>query len=86
MANGDDTYERAGRARKGSPFLSTQQAAHYLGLRPKTLANMRWRGAGPRYRHHGGRVHYHIDDLEAWSQGREIRSDRAPSAKETGDA
>lgn len=64
----DDEIERAVKARRGSPFLNAKQAAHYLGLGAKTLANMRWRGEGPRYRRHGGQVRYHIDDLDEWSR------------------
>lgn len=63
----DDDSVRAQRARRASPFLDTKQAAHYLGLRPKTLANMRWHGIGPAFRKHGRFVRYHIADLDRWS-------------------
>lgn len=63
----DDAVARAARARKGSPFLSTAQAAWYLGLDSRTLDNMRGRGEGPRARRHGRYVRYHIDDLDHWS-------------------
>ena len=56
--------------RPQSPFLETGQAADYLRLKKRTLDNMRWRGEGPRYRKHGGRICYHIDDLRAWSRER----------------
>ena len=82
----DDAFDRAGKARKGSPFLSGKQAAHYLGMQGKTLANMRWRGEGPRYRRHGGRVHYHIDDLDDWSRRSLAGSQSARSGKGAGDA
>ena len=32
MMDEDDAINRAARARKGSPFLNTAQAAHYTGL------------------------------------------------------
>ncbi|TRO91257.1 helix-turn-helix domain-containing protein [Glycocaulis profundi] len=64
---GEDDIRRAERAKAGSPFLNTDQAAHYIGLTGRTLANMRWRGEGPPFRKHGGRILYHIDDLETWS-------------------
>ena len=35
-----------------------------------TLDNLRWIGTGPKFRKHGGRIVYHIDDLEAWSEKR----------------
>lgn len=66
----DDEVERAALARRGSPFLSTRQAAFYVGLSHRTLETMRRRGTGPRFRKHGRYVRYHIDDLEAWSLGR----------------
>lgn len=49
-------------------FLNTKQAAEYLGLKPNTLAKMRVYGNGPKYRKHGFRVLYSIDDLNAWSE------------------
>ncbi len=54
-------------ARKGSPFLNTAQAAHYLGVSQRTLEDMRYRGEGPPHRRHGRPVRYHIADLDAWS-------------------
>lgn len=66
----DDDTSRAALARKNSPFLTTDQAAHYLGLSRQTLEKMRWQGRGPRYRKHGRYVRYHIADLEAWSEAR----------------
>jgi hypothetical protein len=65
----DDEIARAGRARKGCPFLSTEQAAFYLGLSPRKLQGMRRDGTGPRFRRHARYVRYHIDDLDAWSKG-----------------
>jgi hypothetical protein len=53
---------------RSSPYLTVQEAAAFLRLRPRTLDNMRWRGIGPKYRKHGGRIVYHIDDLIEWSR------------------
>lgn len=58
---------RADAARKGSPFLNSAQAAHFLGLSLRTLEEMRDRGDGPLYRKHGRQVRYHIADVESWS-------------------
>jgi excisionase family DNA binding protein len=66
----DDEADRAAKARKGSPFLSTAQAAHYIGLSPRTLERMRRTGRGPRFRKHGRYVRYHIAELDAWSESR----------------
>lgn len=59
---------RAERARRGSPFLSPDQAAFYLSLSPRTLQEYRSAGTGPRYRRHSRHIRYHIDDLDAWSR------------------
>lgn len=66
----DDDIGRAARARKGSPFLTTPQAAFYLGLGVRRLQNMRADGSGPVFRRHSRHVRYHIDDLDAWSKER----------------
>lgn len=65
----DDDIARAARAKKGSPFLSTEQAAFYLGLSTRKLQSMRSGGTGPRFRRHSRYVRYHIDDLDSWSRG-----------------
>jgi excisionase family DNA binding protein len=84
----DDAIGRAAEAKKGSPFLTTDQAAFYVGLTNQTLRKMRRDGRGPRFRRHGRYVRYHIDDLDEWSktagvgQGQEPnRDDDAPSGK-----
>jgi hypothetical protein len=64
-----DAISRAGLAKKGSPFLNTEQAAFYLGICPRRLQALRGRGDGPRFRRHSRYVRYHIDDLDDWSQG-----------------
>jgi excisionase family DNA binding protein len=69
-----DHTSRAAEARKGSPFLSTREAAFYLGLSFRTLEKMRLTGNGPRFRKHGRFVRYHIADLDAWSEGRRLSS------------
>jgi excisionase family DNA binding protein len=56
------------------PFLTTDQAAHYVRLSRRTLEKMRVIGDGPLYRKHGRYVRYHIDDLNAWSKARVQRS------------
>ena len=73
----DDEIVRAQRAKKGSPFLSTEQAAFYLGLSARKMQAMRRAGTGPAFRRHSRYVRYHIDDLDAWS--------RNSAARERGD-
>jgi transposase len=72
----DDEIGRAARAKKGSPFLSTEQAAFYLGLSSRKLQSLRSAGGGPLFRRHSRYVRYHIDDLDAWSRN----SGEAPDA------
>jgi excisionase family DNA binding protein len=47
-------------------YLSTAEAAAYLGLSPGTLENMRTEGRGPRYFRLVRQCRYCRDDLEAW--------------------
>ena len=69
----DDAIERANRAKRGSPFLNTDQAAAYLKLSGRLLKRLRVRGDGPEFRRHSRFVEYHIDDLDAWSAARKSR-------------
>jgi hypothetical protein len=65
----NDDVARASSARRGTPFLSTEQAAYYLGLSARKLQQMRGVGTGPIFRRHSRYVRYHIDDLDDWSKG-----------------
>ena len=65
----DDDIARAARAKRGSPFLSAEQAAFYLGLSARKLQQMRGAGLGPRFRRHARHVRYPIDALYDWSRG-----------------
>jgi len=69
----EDAIERASRAKRGSPFLNTEQAAAYLKISSRLLKQLRKRGEGPDFRPHSRFVEYHIDDLEAWSAERKTR-------------
>ena len=62
-----------------SLFFTTDEAAEVMRVKRRTLDNFRWRGEGPRFRRHGGRIVYHRDDLLAWSEQRRARmaSERA---------
>jgi len=50
-----------------SPYLLPDEAAIYLRLSERTLANYRSNKTGPVYRKHGGSICYHRDDLRDWS-------------------
>jgi hypothetical protein len=63
-----EDIDRATNAKKGSPFLNTDQAAFYIGLSRRTLEKMRSENTGPPFRRHGRYIRYHIDDLDTWSR------------------
>ena len=54
-------------------FLTIAEAAELLRMHRRTLDNLRWRGEGPRYRRHGGRIVYLLSELLAWSDQRRVR-------------
>ncbi|MEL7546099.1 MAG: helix-turn-helix domain-containing protein [Pseudomonadota bacterium] len=54
-----------------TPYLTAAEAAAYLRLEESTLNAMRWRKEGPCWRKHGGRVVYHKDSLDFWSESRD---------------
>ena len=48
-------------------FLTTDEAAAFLRLSPRTLEKQRVLGGGPRFRKFGARVVYAAADLRAWA-------------------
>ena len=48
-------------------FLTTDEAAAFLRLSPRTLEKQRVLGGGPRFRKFGARVVYAAVDLRAWA-------------------
>ena len=46
--------------------LTTKQAARYLSISTKWLANQRWQGTGPRFLKMGGAVRYRKADLDTY--------------------
>jgi len=71
--NIDDDIMRANRAKRGSPFLNTEQAAAYLKISGRLLKRLRRAGKGPNFRRHGRSVQYHISDLDLWSAEQSAR-------------
>lgn len=72
----DDDIARANRAKRGSPFLNTDQAAAYLKMSSRLLKRLRMKGEGPQFRRHSRFVQYHIADLDSWSLDHAARSIR----------
>jgi len=54
-----------------SPFLTPKETAAFLRLSVRALENYRANGGGPRYRKHGNKVVYPLENLIAWSKKRE---------------
>lgn len=50
-------------------FLTTGEAAEYLGLKKNTLDRWRVYGRGPKYRRMGRAVRYAVEDLEEFASG-----------------
>lgn len=58
-------------------FLNPSEAAEYLRLSPRTLANWRCLGIGPEFERVGRSVRYRLDVLDAWTK-RDHGSSLAP--------
>ena len=54
----------------GENYMTTKQAAAYLGLSHRTLESYRSKGGGPVFHYFGRRVLYLLDDLRAWAAER----------------
>ena len=52
-------------------YLTTGEAARYLGLSARTLKRYRVTGDGPVFHRFGGRVRYRREHLDAWAAARE---------------
>ena len=51
-------------------YVGTREAAHLLGISPRTLDRYRVSGEGPVFHKFGKRVCYARTDLEAWAAAR----------------
>ena len=60
-------YSVADKPDNGNPYLTVEQAATRLKLKPDTLDKWRQQGRGPIFREHGRRIVYHVHDLDSWS-------------------
>ena len=63
--------------------FDVENAGHYLGLSPKTLAMMRGNGTGPKFIKRG-RIFYYKEDLDAWLNGNGRLTSTAQSMKRMG--
>ena len=69
---GINLEEKGGRLMNGNgrKYLSTREAADWLGLSPRTLDRYRVSGDGPAFHRFGGRVRYLAADLDDWAAAR----------------
>jgi hypothetical protein len=65
-----------------SAFITTTQAAAYIGSSPGVLLNWRSQRRGPRYHGQNDFVRYRISDLDLWMSSRadEVRVDGTETA------
>ena len=72
-----------GMSGNGRKYLSTREAAEWLGLSPRTLDRYRVSGEGPAFHRFGSRVRYLAADPEAWASARRLSmSDDGPAGRE----
>ena len=78
-----EAEEGRGMYGNGTKYLSTREAAAWLGLSPRTLDRYRVSGDGPAFHRFGSRVRYLAADLEAWASARRLStSDDGPVGRE----
>ncbi|MFE9785209.1 helix-turn-helix transcriptional regulator [Nocardia salmonicida] len=62
-------------------WLTRKEAADYMGVHPRTLANWAATGHGPRYsKPSGNSCMYRLDDLDAYLQARMVHTNDQPEA------
>ena len=52
-----------------SPWMTRAEAADYLRMSAKTLANLASLGEGPKFQKRSGTLRYHRDVLDGWLNG-----------------
>jgi hypothetical protein len=67
-----------------SALLTSEQAGEYLHVNPRTLANWRVLGRGPRYVRSGARALYRLGALDAWLDAHTFEHMAAERAARTG--
>jgi len=79
--------QRQGRVYSDNDLLTPSKAAALLKIRPKTLANWRVAGSGPRFVKAGGRVVYRFHDLMTYvSQRSRLNTSQTGVEDRDGDA
>jgi excisionase family DNA binding protein len=74
LSASDQTQANEVTVQATAKYLTTPNAASYLGLSPRTLEKFRVVGGGPAFHKFGRRVLYSYEDLETWAEGTRRRS------------
>ncbi|WP_268867201.1 helix-turn-helix domain-containing protein [Nocardia aurantiaca] len=62
-------------------WLPRREAAEYMGIHPRTLANWAAVGRGPRYsKPSGSSCMYRVEDLDAYLDAHMVHTDEQPEA------
>ncbi len=64
-------------------LLTTDQAAHFLNVKPSTLEQWRWNGRGPKFCKIGRNCRYRTDDLLSYVDERCVSSTTEPFPDKT---
>lgn len=67
-------YEFWKLVRRHHPWLTTAEAAAYIGRKQRTLVSWRALGKGPTPVQKGKLFHYHLDVLDAWTATKTLLS------------
>lgn len=62
------------------PLLDPEPASPLIGAAPKTMANWRNLGCGPKFIRVGRKIKYDPDDIAAWRDARRVGSTSEPVA------
>lgn len=72
---------KTGPERQSTPYLTTEDAARYLGLSAKSLINWRLARKGPRFVRISHRcVRYRLDDLQEWANSKQVETRESAAA------
>ncbi|MGV9613244.1 helix-turn-helix transcriptional regulator [Nocardia xishanensis] len=76
-----DLDAHAGALTTSRRWLTRKEAADYMGIHPRTLANWAAAGRGPRYsKPSGSSCMYRLGDLDAYLQAHMVHTDDQPEA------
>jgi len=60
-------------------LITAKKAEQLTGISSKTLANLRWKGQGPKFFKFGRSCRYRLSDLQAWVEQHAVDPSQNPS-------